>query len=118
MSKELSDAISARALTEEQTRLRFRLLAQQFEQSICRQPPEQARAAQSNTESEVQPPSQQPTAQQTVAAGPAADAEQPSSAGPQLPCVNGFAETDSYDSSSSSSGSDAENPHLPAASEL
>ena len=116
LSKELTDAISARALTEEQTRLRFRLLAQQFEQSICRQ---QARAPQSSTEPELQPPPpqqppQQPPPQQS---GLTADAEQPSSAGPQIPCVNDLAETDSYDSSSSS-GSDAENPHLPAASEL
>ena len=110
LPKELSDVISASALTEEQTRLRFRLLAQQFEQSICRQQPGQPRVAQFNTEPEVQPPPpQQPTAQQTMAVE--ADDEQPSSAGPsQLPRVNDLAETDSYDSSSSSSDSDGENP--------
>ena len=113
LSKELSDAITARTLTEEQTRLRFRLLVQQFEQSICRQP-EQARAA--GAEPELQPPPpQQPPAQQTLGTAPVADAEQPSSAGPRLP-VNDLGETDSYDSSSSDS--DGEGPPLPAASEL
>ena len=108
LSKELSDAITARTLTEEQTRLRFRLLVQQFETSLTRQP-EPSRAAGSSAEPERQPPPpRQP---------PVADAEQPSSAGPRLPCVNDLAETDSYDSSSSS-GSDAEGPPLPAASEL
>ena len=115
LSKELSDAITARTLTEEQTRLRFRLLVQQFETSLTRQP-EQTRAA--GAEPELQPPPpQQPPAQQAVGTAPVADAEQPSSAGPRLPCVNELAETDSYDSSSSS-GSDAEGPPLPAASEL
>ena len=108
LSKELSDAITARTLTEEQTRLRFRLLVQQFETSLTRQP-EASRAAGSSAKPEQQPPlPQQP---------PVADVQQPSSAGPRLPCVNDLAETDSYDSSSSS-GSDAEGPPLPAASEL
>ena len=109
LSKELSDAITARTLTEEQTRLRFRLLVQQFETSLQ---PEPSRAAGSSAEPEQQPPPpQQPPVQQAVA-----DPEQPSSAGPRLPCVNDLAETDSYDSSSSDS--DGEGPPLPAASEL
>ena len=117
VSKELSDAISARTLAEEQTRLRFRLLVQQFETSLTRQP-EQTRAAGSSAEPELQPPPpQQPPMQQTLGTGPVADAEQPSSAGPRLPCANDLATTDSYDSSSSSE-TDGENPPLPAASEL
>ena len=115
LTKELSDAITARTLTEEQTRLRFRLLVQQFETSLTRQP-EQARAA--SVEPELQPPPpQQPPVQQAVGTAPVADADQPSSAGPRLPCVNDLGETDSYDSSSSDSDGEGP-PPLPAASEL